>query len=79
MVLTLLLIPSIALLIAALLLNSGLNLFKEWRNMDALEGGGSQAQREQAGRAVVVVLVLSALLMNIGWRVSEGRFTYHNC
>ncbi|TEU15568.1 MAG: hypothetical protein E3J21_12885 [Anaerolineales bacterium] len=63
MMLMLLLIPSIALLIAALLLYSGLNLYREWQNAGAVEGGGSQAQRKHAGRAAAVVLVLSALLL----------------
>jgi len=61
--LMLLLIPSIALLIAALLLYSGLNLYREWQNAGAVEDGGSQAQRKHAGRAAAVVLVLSALLL----------------
>jgi hypothetical protein len=60
---TLFMMPSIALVIAALLLYSGLNLYQEWQNAGAVEGGGSQAQRKYAGRAVVVVLVLSALLL----------------
>lgn len=63
MAITLLLILSIALVIAALLLCSGLNLYKEWQNAGAVEDGGSQAQRKQAGRAAAVVLVLSALLL----------------
>jgi len=63
MVLRLLLIPSMALLIAALLLYSGLNLYKEWQNAGAVEGGGSQAQRKHASRAAAVVLVLGALLL----------------
>jgi cytochrome bd-type quinol oxidase subunit 2 len=59
----LLLMPSAALLIAALLLYSGLNSYKEWQHASAVEGGDSQAQRQQAGRAAAVVLVLSALLL----------------
>jgi hypothetical protein len=55
--------PSTALLIAALLLYSGLNSYKEWQHASAVEGGDSQAQRQQAGRAAVVVLVLGALLL----------------
>jgi len=60
---TLFMMPSMALVMAALLLYSGLNFYKEWQNGGAVKGGGSQAQRKQAGRAVVVVLVLSALLL----------------
>jgi len=63
MALTLFLIASIALVMAALLFYSGLNLYKEWRNVGMVEGGGSQAQRKQAGKAAVVVLVLGALLL----------------
>jgi len=59
----LLLMPSTALLIAALLLYSGLNSYKEWQHASAVEGGDSQAQRQQAGRAAAVVLVLGALLL----------------
>jgi len=60
---TLFFLPSIALVIAALLLYSGLNLYQEWQNAGAVKDGGSQAQRKHAGRATVVVLVLSALLL----------------
>jgi hypothetical protein len=60
---TIFFLPSIALVIAALLLYSGLNLYQEWQNAGAVEGGGSQVQRKQAGRATVVVLVLSAFLL----------------
>jgi membrane protein implicated in regulation of membrane protease activity len=59
----LLLILSMALVIVALLLYSGLNLYKEWQDAGAVEDGSSQAQRKQAGRAAAVVLVLSALLL----------------
>ena len=59
----LLLILSMALVTTALLLNSGLNLFKEWRNMGALEGGGSQAQRKSVGKIVLFVLALCPLLL----------------
>jgi len=54
---TLLLIVCTALVIAALLFYSALNLYKEWRNASAV------AQRKQAGKTVVLVLVLSALLL----------------
>jgi hypothetical protein len=59
----LLLMPSVALLITALLLYSGLNAYKEWQNAGAVEGGGSQAQRKHAGRAAAVVFVVGALLL----------------
>lgn len=60
---TLFLIPSIALVIVAFLLYSGRKLYREWQNAGATEGGGPRAQRKQAGRAVAVVLGLSALLL----------------
>jgi hypothetical protein len=63
MAITLLLILSIALVMTALLLYSGLNLYREWQNAGAVEGGGSQAQRKHAGRTAAVALVLSALLL----------------
>jgi hypothetical protein len=59
----LLLMPSAALLIAALLLYSGLNSYKEWQHASAVADRGAQAQRQQAGRAAAVVLVLGALLL----------------
>ncbi len=62
MALTLLSTLSMALVIAALLLYSGLNLHKKWRNADE-EDGISQAQRKHAARASVVAIVLSALLL----------------
>ncbi len=54
---------SMALIMAALLLYSGLNLYQEWQNAGAVEGKGSQTQRKQAGKAAVVVLALGALLL----------------
>ena len=63
MALTLFLILSIALFIAAMLLKSGLELTKEWQDAGALEGGDSQTQRKQAGRAAVVALALDVLLL----------------
>jgi hypothetical protein len=63
MAITPLLILSIALVIAALLLYSGLNLYEEWQNAGAVDDGSLQAQRKHAGRAAAVVLVLSALLL----------------
>jgi len=59
----LLLMPSAALLIAALLLYSGLNSYKKWQHASAVADRGAQAQRQQAGRAAAVVLVLGALLL----------------
>ena len=59
----LLLIISMALFTAALLLNSGLNLLKEWRNTGALEGGGSQAGRKYVGKTALLVLALGSLLL----------------
>jgi hypothetical protein len=63
MAITLLSILSMALVTAALLLNSGLNLFKEWRNTGVLGGGGSQAQRKHVGKTALFVLALSSLLL----------------
>jgi hypothetical protein len=66
MAFTLLLILSVTLVVAALLLYSGLNLHKKWRNAGVEEDGASQpsqAEREHTARASVVVLVLSALLL----------------
>jgi hypothetical protein len=59
----LLLILSMALVTAALLLNSGLNLLNEWRNTGALEGGGSQARRKHVGKTALLVLALGSLLL----------------
>ncbi len=63
MVFTLLWMPSVALLIAALLLYSGLNLYKESQNVGTVEDGGSQAQRKRASRAAAVVFVVGAILL----------------
>jgi hypothetical protein len=63
MAFTLLLILSVALVAAALLLYSGLNLHKKWQNAGMKEDGGSPAQRKHTGRVSVVVLALSALLL----------------
>jgi hypothetical protein len=57
------LMPSVALLITALLLYSGLNAYREWQQASAMEAGRSQEQRKRAGRAAAVVFVLSALLL----------------
>jgi hypothetical protein len=63
MAFTLLLILSVTLVVAALLLYSGLNLHKKGQNAGMEEDGGSPAQRKHTGRASVVILVLSALLV----------------
>jgi len=63
MAITLFSMLSMALVMAALLLYSGLNLYQEWQNAGAVEGEGSQTQRKQAGKAAVVVLALGALLL----------------
>jgi hypothetical protein len=60
---TFLLIISFALIITALLLNSSLNLYKEWQNAGAGENENSQTQRKHAGRTTAIALVLSALLL----------------
>jgi hypothetical protein len=59
----LLLMPSAALLMAALLLYSGLNAYREWQHASAVEAGRSQEQRKRAGRAAAVVFVVSAVLL----------------
>jgi hypothetical protein len=62
--LALTLMPSVALLITALLLYSGLNAYREWQHASAVEAGPSQAQRsKRAGRAAAVVFVVSAVLL----------------
>jgi hypothetical protein len=60
---TIFLILPIALVVAAVLLQWGVNLHKEWRNAEALEDGGTGAPRVQAGRAAAAVFLLSALLI----------------
>ena len=60
---SLLLTISVALVVAALLLYSGLNLHRKWKSVGLEEDEVSQAQRKHTGRASVVVLVLSALLL----------------
>ena len=60
---TLFFLPSLGLVMAALLLHSGINHFKDWWGMSTEEGVGSRATRKQAGRAAVVLLVLSVLLL----------------
>jgi len=57
------LILSLALVVAALLLSSGLNLYKAWRQAKVAESGGSQAPVKQDGRSAAASLGLSALLL----------------
>ena len=54
---------STALIITALLLYSGLNLYKEWQNAGAGEDENSQTQRTHAGRTAAIAFVLSAILL----------------
>ena len=62
--LALTLMPSVALLITALLLHSSLSAYREWQQASAVEAGPSQAQRsKRAGRAAAVVFVVSAVLL----------------
>jgi hypothetical protein len=61
--LALTLMPSVALLIAALLLQSSLSAYREWQQASAVEDGRSQEQRKRAGRAAAVVFVVGALLL----------------
>ena len=63
MTFTILLTLPVALVVAALLLYSGLNFHKKWRNTGLEEDRVSQAQRKYTGRASVVALVLSALVL----------------
>ena len=60
---TLFFMPSLALLITALLLHSGIHHFKDWWGTSMEEGVGSRATRKQAGRVAAVLLVLSVLLL----------------
>jgi hypothetical protein len=60
---TLFFMPSLALVIAALLLHSGINRYQSWREAGTVEDGGPPAQRKQAGRAAAVPLILSVLLL----------------
>jgi len=55
--------PSVALLITALLLHSGLSPYGKWQYPSAVEDGPSQAQRRRAGRAAAVVFVVGAVLL----------------
>lgn len=63
MTLTILLTLPAALVVAALLLYSGLNFYKKWQNAGLEEDGVSQTQRKHIGRASVIALVLSALVL----------------
>jgi hypothetical protein len=57
------LITPTALVSAALLLYSGLSLYRERQSGSAAEDESSQAQRKHAGRTAAAALVLSALLL----------------
>jgi len=57
------LLPSLALVAAAMLLNSGLNLYYERRNACQVAGEGSPTQPKQAGRMAALCFLLSALLI----------------
>jgi len=60
----LILMSSVALLIVALLLHSGLSTCREWQQASVVEAGPAQAQRsKRAGRAAAVMFVLSAVLL----------------
>jgi len=63
MTLTILLTLPLALIVTALLLYSGLVHFKKWQNTDIETSEVTQAQRKQAGRAFLVTLILSALIL----------------
>jgi len=65
--LTQLAVFSLMLIIVALLLNSGLMLYKTWQNADpvagSVENGDSEAQSRHTGRAAAAVLIMSVLLL----------------
>jgi hypothetical protein len=61
--LVLFLLPSLALVAAALLLNSGLNLYYERRNARQAAREGSLTQPKQAGRMAALCFLLSALVI----------------
>lgn len=60
---TLFLMLSMALVVVALLLYSGLDLHQAWQNAGVGDAGGSSAQARHAGRVAVVVFVFGALLL----------------
>lgn len=61
--LVLFLLPTLALVAAAMLLNSGLNLYYERRNVRQAAGEGSPTQPRRAGRMAALCFLLSALLI----------------
>jgi len=63
MTLTILLTLPVALVVAALLLYSGLTLHRKWQNAGLEDDRVSQARCKHTGRASVVALVLSALVL----------------
>jgi hypothetical protein len=60
---TLFLMPSVALVVAALLLHSGLNNYKEWKKTAATEAGSPPVKRAHTIRLAAACFVLSALLL----------------
>ena len=56
-------LPSLGLFIAAFLLYSGLNLYKEYRSNDLANDWNLYEQRKQAGRSALVTLFLCVLLL----------------
>jgi len=61
--LVLFLLPTLALVAAAMLLNSGLNLYYERRNVRQAAREGSPTQPRRAGRMAALCFLLSALLI----------------
>jgi len=60
---TIFLMLPLALVVAAVLLQSGVSLYNEWRKAGAVEDRAPGAKRAQAGRAAAAVFLLSALLI----------------
>lgn len=60
---TLFLILSSALLVAAILLHSGLELYQEWRQVGARKATGEPIQQVHPGKVAAVVLALSAVVL----------------
>lgn len=63
MTLLLFLVLSVALVLIAVLLYTGLNAYSEWRNADTADDEKQDAQTVQAGVTVAVVLGLAVLLL----------------
>jgi hypothetical protein len=60
---TLFFLPSLALVSAALLLHAGINRYQSWKAAGRVDGGGSSTQRKQDGRAAMILIGLSGLLL----------------